>query len=97
MCLAIPGRVVEIDQTEALLPMGQVDFGGVRRQVCLAYVPEAQVGDYVLVHVGFAISRLDERDAVERLELLAQSGALEPRPAGKADKRRPQAVAEVPR
>ena len=62
MCLGIPGKVIEI-RDDAGLPMGKVDFGGVRRRVSLAYVPEAKVGDFCLVHVGFAISRLDEEEA----------------------------------
>ena len=59
MCLGIPGRVVEI-RDDAGLPMGKVDFGGVRKDACLAYIPEVQLGDYVIIHVGFAISRVDE-------------------------------------
>ncbi|HEY76470.1 MAG TPA: HypC/HybG/HupF family hydrogenase formation chaperone [Thermoflexia bacterium] len=73
MCLGIPGRIVEIDDNP-LMRMGKVDFGGVIREVCLAYVPEAQVGDYVIVHVGFAISRIDEEEAQETLRLLAEMG-----------------------
>ena len=57
MCLAVPGRIEEIYQKDGL-KMAQVDFGGVRREVCLAYVPEAQVGEYCIIHVGFAISLL---------------------------------------
>jgi len=57
--------------------MGRVDFGGVIREVCLAYVPEAQIGDYVIVHVGFAISQLDEDEAQETIRLLVESGILE--------------------
>ena len=57
--------------------MGKVDFGGVTREVCLAYVPEAQVGDYVIVHIGFAISQLDEAEAQETLDLLVECGILE--------------------
>jgi len=75
MCLAVPGRVVEITGS-ADLPMARVDFSGVVRQACLAYLPEARVGDYVLVHVGFAISRIDEQAARETLEALAQIGEL---------------------
>jgi hydrogenase expression/formation protein HypC len=67
--------VVEI-QGEGELRMGRVDFSGVQRQACLAYVPEVQVGDYVLVHVGFAISRIDEEAARETLATLAEIGAL---------------------
>jgi len=76
MCLAIPGRIVEVNE-DALMRMGRVDFGGVIREVCLAYVPEAQIGDYVIVHVGFAISQLDEDEAQETIRLLVESGILE--------------------
>jgi hydrogenase expression/formation protein HypC len=75
MCLAIPGRIVEVNE-DGLMRMGRVDFGGVTREVCLAYVPEAQVGDYVIVHVGFAISQLDEDEAQETIRLLVESGIL---------------------
>lgn len=80
MCLAIPGRVIEIDRTRELL-MGKVDFGGVRKEVCLEHVPEVQPGDYVLVHVGFALSRVDEAEALKVFSLLDemdQLGELEP-------------------
>jgi hydrogenase expression/formation protein HypC len=75
MCLAVPGKVVEING-EGELRMGKVDFAGVQRQACLAYVPEVQLGDYVLVHVGFAISRIDEQAAQETLLALAEIEAL---------------------
>jgi hydrogenase expression/formation protein HypC len=75
MCLAVPGKVVEI-MGEGELRMGRVDFSGVLRQACLAYTPEVVVGDYVLVHVGFAISRIDEEAAKETLEALRQMGEL---------------------
>jgi hydrogenase expression/formation protein HypC len=76
MCLAVPGKVVEI-AGEGELRMGKVDFSGVTRQACLAYVPEVQIGDYVLVHVGFALSRIDEQAALETLQALAEIGGLE--------------------
>jgi hydrogenase expression/formation protein HypC len=76
MCLAVPGRVVEV-AGEGELRTARVDFGGVVRQACLAYAPEAQVGNYVLVHVGFAIAVIDEQAARETFEALAQIGALE--------------------
>ncbi len=76
MCLAVPGRVVEI-MGEGELRMGKVDFSGVQRQACLAYVPEVALGDYVLVHVGFAISRIDEQQAQETLAALAEIAALD--------------------
>jgi len=71
MCLAIPGRVVSTSG-EGELRLAQVDFGGVARSTNLAFVPEAEVGDYVLVHVGFAIARIDEEVARETLETLAE-------------------------
>ncbi|MEV4141582.1 HypC/HybG/HupF family hydrogenase formation chaperone [Dactylosporangium sp. NPDC049742] len=73
MCLGIPGRIVSVDDTSGLR-MGPVDFGGVEREVCLAYVPEAQAGDYVIVHVGFAISVVDEAEARQTLEVLEAMG-----------------------
>lgn len=75
MCLAVPGKVVEI-AGEGELRMGKVDFAGVQRQACLAYVPEVQLGDYVLVHVGFAISRIDEEQAMDTLAALREIGEL---------------------
>jgi hydrogenase expression/formation protein HypC len=63
MCLGIPGKLLEITEDETSLRMGRVEFGGIAKDVCLAYLPEAQVGDYVLVHVGFAISKVDEQEA----------------------------------
>jgi hydrogenase expression/formation protein HypC len=75
MCLAVPGRLVEV-MGESEVRMGRVEFGGVLRQACLAYLPEAKVGDYVLVHVGFAISRIDEEQARETLLALRQIGEL---------------------
>jgi hydrogenase expression/formation protein HypC len=69
MCLGIPGKVLEIHE-QGDLPMGKVEFGGILKEVCLAYTPEAQVGDYILVHVGFAISRIDEAEARETLNYL---------------------------
>ena len=71
MCLAIPGRVVEIDGSVEPR-MGKVSFGGIRKEVCLDWVPGVRVGDYVIVHVGFALSVLDEKEALETLSLLDQ-------------------------
>jgi hydrogenase expression/formation protein HypC len=68
MCLGVPGRIVAIDATGP--SMGTVDFDGVRRPVCLVYTPEAQLGDYVIVHVGFAISRVDAEEAARTLAVL---------------------------
>jgi hydrogenase expression/formation protein HypC len=75
MCLSIPGRVTAI-KSEGSLLMGNVDFGGVAREVCLDYVPEAKVGQYVLVHVGFAISVMDEEEARVTLEMLNEIAEL---------------------
>ena len=77
MCLGIPGRITEI-RDDGGLPMGKVDFGGVRKDACLAYIPEAVVGDFVIIHVGFAISLVDEVEALKTLEMLATMGVIEP-------------------
>ncbi|MFJ2766771.1 HypC/HybG/HupF family hydrogenase formation chaperone [Streptomyces sp. NPDC087300] len=77
MCLGIPGRVLEIRE-DAGLRMATVDFGGVRREACLAYTPDASVGTYVIVHVGFAITEVDEPEAERTLDVLrAMAGAVE--------------------
>ncbi|GAA3795484.1 HypC/HybG/HupF family hydrogenase formation chaperone [Streptomyces phyllanthi] len=76
MCLAVPGRVVGIEDRDGTR-MARVDFGGVVKDVCLAYVPDAEVGEYVIVHVGFALQRLDEESARASLELFEQLGLLE--------------------
>ena len=78
MCLGIPGRIVEVHEDRGL-PMGTVDFGGVRREVCLAYVAnDIQVGDYAIIHVGFAISKVQEEEArrikVKAAEIFAEHG-----------------------
>ena len=72
MCLGIPGKIIEIDD-DGGIPMGVVDFGGVRRSVCLAYVrPDVGLGDYVIVHVGFAISKVDESEAQRTFDVLRE-------------------------
>lgn len=77
MCLGIPGCLIHTWQAEETgQPMGQVDFGGIKKEVCLSLVPEAQVGQYVMVHVGFAISRVDTAEARRTLALLKQMGGL---------------------
>jgi hydrogenase expression/formation protein HypC len=73
MCLGIPGRITATTDVAGLL-MGTVDFAGLTRDVCLAYVPDARVGDYVVVHVGFAISMVDEAEAQRTLEILRSVG-----------------------
>jgi len=77
MCLAVPGRLVSIDDEEPLLRTGRVDFGGLAREISLACVPEAAVGDYVLVHVGLAISVIDEAEARRVFDYLEEMGELE--------------------
>jgi hydrogenase expression/formation protein HypC len=77
MCLGIPGRITEIYQKDGL-KMARVDFGGVYREACLDYVPEAVEGDYCVIHVGFAISLLSETEAQETLALLRDIAKLEP-------------------
>ena len=76
MCLAVPGKIIEAQEIGGLR-VGRVQFGGVVRQVSLDFVPEALVGDYVMVHVGFAISQVDAAEAQRTYELLQQMGALE--------------------
>jgi hydrogenase expression/formation protein HypC len=76
MCLAIPGKVTSISGDDPLMRSGKVDFGGVLREVSLAYVPEVQVGDYVIVHVGFALSRVDEAEAQQVFEYLREMEEL---------------------
>jgi hydrogenase expression/formation protein HypC len=76
MCLAVPGRIVRLDHRDDTL-MAEVDFGGVRKDVCLEYVPDAGVGEYVVVHVGFAIQRLDEASAMRTLSTFERMGILE--------------------
>ena len=76
MCLAIPGKILEISVAEGVR-MGRVEFGGIVRQACLDFVPEAGVGDYVMVHVGFAISRVNRQEAERTYEALRDTGMLE--------------------
>jgi hydrogenase expression/formation protein HypC len=76
MCLGIPGKIIEIYETNGL-QMGKIDFGGVVKEACLAYVPEAQIGDYTIVHVGFALNIIDEDEAQKTLELLSEIGVIE--------------------
>jgi hydrogenase expression/formation protein HypC len=71
MCLGVPGKILEIYEKEGL-QMAQVDFSGVKREACIEHVPEAKVGDYAIIHVGFAISLLSEEEAQETLDLIRQ-------------------------
>ncbi len=87
MCLGIPGRIVELHDDRGT-PMATADFGGVTKEVCLVYVPEAEVGTYAIVHAGFAITSVDEASALETLALLSAMGGgddeLGPSEAGNA-------------
>ncbi|MGH8860538.1 MAG: HypC/HybG/HupF family hydrogenase formation chaperone [Jatrophihabitantaceae bacterium] len=76
MCLAVPGKVTEIWEKDGTR-MATVDFGGVEKEVCLEFVPEIEIGDYTIVHVGFALQRLDEQSALETLALFREMGELD--------------------
>jgi hydrogenase expression/formation protein HypC len=76
MCLAVPGKVTEIWERDATR-MAKVDFGGIQKEVCLEFVPDLEVGEYTIVHVGFALQRLDEKSAMETLDLFKQLGELD--------------------
>lgn len=77
MCLGLPGLIIETEDDRGTL-MGTVDFGGATRRICLAYTPEATIGDYAIVHAGFAISLLDEAAAAESLQYFEELGFVEP-------------------
>jgi hydrogenase expression/formation protein HypC len=85
MCLALPGQVIEVRDGGAVV-LGTVDFDGTRREVCFASIPDVAVGEYVIVHVGFALARVDEQSALETLTMFRDLGLLEeelgPDPAG---------------
>jgi hydrogenase expression/formation protein HypC len=74
MCLGIPGKIVDLYELDGM-QMGKVDFGGVTREACLAYVPEAKIGDYTIIHVGFALHLISEEEAQETLALLREIAA----------------------
>ena len=84
MCLAIPGRVEEIIN-EGDLRMGRVSFGGIVKRVCLDYVPEVEVGDYTIVHVGFALSKIDQESAEKTLAIFREMGMLDEELAGEEE------------
>lgn len=73
MCLAVPGKVLEIDRTSQPM-MGKVSFGGIKKEICLDFVPDVKIGEYVIVHVGFALNKLNEEEAQQTLKLLEQLG-----------------------
>ena len=76
MCLGIPGKVVEVYELDGV-SMGKVDFDGIVKEICLSFVPEAEVGDYTIVHVGFGITKVDEESAHETLALMREMGVLD--------------------
>lgn len=76
MCLGVPGKVVAITRHDLGLQMGRVQFGGIQKEVCLSFLPDIQIGEYVIVHAGFAISQIDEEEAAKTLEILKQMGDL---------------------
>jgi hydrogenase expression/formation protein HypC len=77
MCLAVPGEIIKIDDSNPDFKMAKVSFGGINKEICIQFVPEAKIGDYVLVHVGFALSKLDEKDAEETFRILREMGGME--------------------
>ena len=85
MCLAIPGKITSISGEDPLMRTGKVDFGGILKEVSLAYVPEVKVGDYVIVHVGFALSRVDEDEAKQVFEYLREMQELSELDESRAD------------
>ena len=84
MCLAVPGRILSLAGEDPIMRVGRVDFGGIVKEINLAFVPEAQVGEYVLVHVGFALTVIDESEAVQVFEHLREMGELLDADAGRA-------------
>lgn len=76
MCLAVPGKIISIEGDDPVMRAGRVNFGGIVKQVNLGYVPEAKIGDYVIVHVGFALSLVDEQEAIRVFEYLKSIGEL---------------------
>lgn len=77
MCLGVPGKVIKLEENPLGMTMGRVSFGGITKDVCMAYVPEVKVDDYVVVHVGFAISIIDEEEAHRTLEFLKEMDELD--------------------
>jgi hydrogenase expression/formation protein HypC len=77
MCLAIPGKIVSIDESNNELKMAKVNFGGVMKDICIQWLDDVHVGDYVLAHVGFALNKIDQKDAEETIEILKQMGDIQ--------------------
>lgn len=77
MCLGVPGRIVDVQESPLGMPMGRVSFSGITKEVCLAYTPDVQPGEWVVVHVGFAISRIDEEEAARVFQFLEEMNELD--------------------
>jgi hydrogenase expression/formation protein HypC len=77
MCLAVPGKIISIDESNPELKMAKVNFGGVSKDVCIQWLDDVNIGDYVLVHVGFALNKVDEKDAEETLRILREMGDID--------------------
>lgn len=76
MCLAVPGKIISIDETNPELKMAKVNFGGVMKDICIQWLPDVKVGEYILAHVGFALNKIDEKDAEDTLKILREMGDL---------------------
>ena len=76
MCLAVPGKIISIDANNPELKMAKVDFAGVSKDICIQWIDDPQIGEYVLAHVGFALNKVDEKDALETIKLLKDMGDL---------------------
>ena len=77
MCLAVPGKVTSIDVSNPELKMAKVNFNGVTKDICIQWLPDVKIDDYVLVHVGFALNTIDEKDAIETIQILKEMGDIE--------------------
>jgi hydrogenase expression/formation protein HypC len=77
MCLAVPGKIISIDESNPELKMAKVNFGGISKDVCIQWLDDVNIGEYVLVHVGFALNKVDEKDAEETLRILREMGDIE--------------------
>ncbi len=77
MCLAVPGKVTSIDDSNPELKMAKVNFNGVTKDICIQWLPDVKIDDYVLVHVGFALNTIDEKDAIETIQILKEMGDIE--------------------
>jgi hydrogenase expression/formation protein HypC len=80
MCLAVPGKIISLDESNPEIKMARVDFSGVTKEICVQWLPEVREGDYILAHVGMALNIVDEKDALETIELLKEMGDIDPEP-----------------